>query len=132
VTKRDDATLKALFASGTLPTGQSFADLIESMLDIATPRALTIVSGMITRTQFMHRLDTEDQAASDTLTTVNGGSDGQLLLLMLTSASRTVTVEAAGLGNLDIDTNYSMNSLKKYLLLVYHSTEAKWHQLLRT
>jgi len=56
---------------------------------------LTIASGVITVTQAFHIVDTEADAASDDLTTINGGADGYLLQLRQATGTRDVVVKHA-------------------------------------
>lgn len=51
---------------------------------------LSIVSGAITADRSVHKIDTEGAAASDELTTINGGVDGDLLFLRSANANRIV------------------------------------------
>lgn len=53
---------------------------------------LTIASGVITATQSRHYVDTEGDAASDNLDTIEGGSDGMLLVISPANDNRTVVL----------------------------------------
>ncbi|HUX00311.1 MAG TPA: hypothetical protein VMY35_04960, partial [Phycisphaerae bacterium] len=71
---------------------QSFGDQdVTDVLSIAfqTSTELTIADGVVTATQGVHRIDTQDAAASDDLDTINGGSDGKWLLVRAEHADRT-------------------------------------------
>lgn len=59
---------------------------------------LTIASGAISIDSVGHTVDTESDAASDALATINGGSHGDLLILSAANAARTVVIEH-GTGN---------------------------------
>jgi hypothetical protein len=52
----------------------------------------TISSGAITPTKSLIVVDTEGAAASDTLDTISGGSEGQILFIRCANASRVVTL----------------------------------------
>lgn len=54
---------------------------------------LTIAAGAITITQSYHTVDTESDAASDDLDTINGVAVGQLVVLFPASAARTVVLK---------------------------------------
>lgn len=60
---------------------------------------LTIATGAITVTGSFHELDTEASAATDDLDTINGGNDGDILILQTTNQGRDVTVKN-GTGNI--------------------------------
>jgi hypothetical protein len=60
---------------------------------------LEISSGAITVTQTYHQVDTEGSAASDELTMINGGTDGDVLVLLPLSAARDVKI-VDGTGNI--------------------------------
>lgn len=54
---------------------------------------LTIASGGITITSSVHIVDTQGDAASDNLNTINGGSTGSILVLTTADSSRDVTLK---------------------------------------
>lgn len=60
---------------------------------LAAATELTIASGAVTVTQSRHTIDTEGDASTDDLTTINGGTDGQLLWLTAASGSRDVVIK---------------------------------------
>jgi len=64
-----------------------------------------------------YALDTEDAAASDTLHTVSGLSDGDEVLLSLQNAARTVVV-VDNVGNLKLQANFTLNAVEDVLRLV--------------
>jgi len=91
------------------------------------PTELTIDTGAITVTQVYHRIDTESNAASDDLDTINGGSAGQLLVIRPENGSRTVVVKHNTgniwmLGGDDLD----LDDITDHLLFVYDATNSKW------
>ena len=57
---------------------------------------LTIASGVITVWDDYHLVDTEGDASSDDLTTINGGQHGQVLILRAADSARTVNVAEGG------------------------------------
>lgn len=61
---------------------------------------LTIASGVITVWDDYHLVDTEGDASSDDLTTINGGQHGQVLILRAADSGRTVSVAEGGNINL--------------------------------
>lgn len=97
--------------------------------DVRTPDdgELTISGGSITVTGAKHSVDTESDAASDDLDTINGGASGQILFLTANNTARTVVIKH-NVGNivtpsgLDIaldDTNISV-------LLQYDNASSQW------
>lgn len=65
-------------------------------LNFVAATELTISSGAITKTQFVHKIDTESDAGTDDLDTINGGSEGDILLLhAISGGSRNVVLKHA-------------------------------------
>lgn len=92
-------------------------------LTATTPTELTIASGVITVTQLAHTVDTESDAASDDLVTINGGSGEQLLLLRPASGARTVVLKH-GSGNIECPggTDISLAEASDSVLLWWNGT----------
>jgi len=67
--------------------------VIDGFLNLGTPSVLTISSGEITVTKSFHFIATEGGAASDDLTTINGGSEGDILVLCANDNTETVVVK---------------------------------------
>lgn len=92
---------------------------------------LTIASGIVTATRTRHRIDTESDAASDDLDTINGGTDGDLLILQGANAARVVTVKDAvdniQLAGSDFDLNHPLDTLT----LMYDGTNSMWVEISR-
>lgn len=64
--------------------------------------ALTIQGGAITVTDpGVYAIDTEDAAASDDLDTINGGSEGDVIVLKLANDAHNVVLKD-GTGNFDL------------------------------
>ena len=62
---------------------------------------LTIAAGVITITQSYHRVDTQADAASDTLDTISGGENGDVIFLRAENVARVVTL-SHGSGNISL------------------------------
>lgn len=62
-------------------------------VNFPTSTELTIATGAVTVTQSIHSIDTESDAASDDLDTINFPSNVDLLLLTAANAARTVTLK---------------------------------------
>jgi hypothetical protein len=93
------------------------------ILSFATPTELTISGGVATMTQTRHQIDTEGDAATDDLDTINGGSEGQILILKAINGARTVVVKH-GTGNIaTADTvDISLDEFRKFIVLMYQGS----------
>ena len=89
---------------------------------------LTISSGAITVTNSYHEVDTESDAGSDDLVTINGGTDGQLLLIRAANSGRTVVVKD-GTGNIYLhgSADYSLDDGSDTLHLMYIGSD--WREI---
>ncbi len=109
--------------SGTIVlTDESIHALIAEVDDTTE---LTIAAGVITITQSYHRVDTQGDAASDDLDTINGGVIGRLLFIRPEDGARTVVVKHNTgniwlLGKVDV----SLDDVNDHILLIYDGT--KW------
>lgn len=88
---------------------------------------LTIASGAVTATQTWHRIDTEGDASSDDLDTINGGSDGRTLIFRAENTARTVVVKH-GTGNIQTFTgsDITLDETYKVVIAVYDGVLSKW------
>lgn len=93
---------------------------------------LTIASGAITVTGVNHTVDTEGDAASDDLDTINGGADGQILILSTENSSRDVVVTQAGNIATGGAANITLGNVNDELMLKYDSAQSKWLVLAAT
>lgn len=99
-----DAHVVATDASGNATITASHTvgkTLTAPGLVIPYARTLTIDSGAITvaATDGVIRVDTEDAAATDDLVTINGGTEGQILVISTQANARGVTIKHAA-GNI--------------------------------
>lgn len=83
----------------------------------STTPEITISGGEITVSQSYARVDTEGEATTDDLDTINGGKIGQLLIIRPRNSARTVVVKDAT-GNLDINGDFTMNHGRDCLVLL--------------
>ena len=102
------------------------AAIIQTLLTDGSTE-LTIATGAITVTQTFHRIDTEADAASDNLDTINGGADGQFLVMRAENGGREVVVTTAGNITTSDGNNVALDELYKFLLLVYDGNRSKWN-----
>lgn len=91
---------------------------------------LTISAGAVTKTQGYHRIDTESDAASDDLTDINGGSEGEIIIIRAENDARDVVVKynLAKIylwGGVDV----TLDTDKKHIMLIHDGT--RWNELMR-
>lgn len=88
---------------------------------------LTIASGVITATNNYHKVDTESAASNDILDTINGGADGYVLILVLSSSSHTVTI-GHNTGNILCigSRSITLQNDSDYAILIYSGALSKW------
>ena len=91
---------------------------------------LTIASGEITVVNSHHKIDTESDASTDDLVTINGGVGGQILLIQPANTARTI-VAKDGTGNLRLNGDFTMDSSTDSLLLM-NVTASYWMEISRS
>ena len=110
--------------------GTALTTIVTSLVGFGPPTEKTISAGAITVTGSsywrFHTLDTQDDDPSDDLTTITGGSAGELLLLKPVNDARTIVCKNGA--SLLLGTDFTMDSLKDALLLVCISLSV-WHPL---
>lgn len=79
---------------------------------------LTISGGVVTKTKGYHSIDTQGGAGSDDLDTINGGSEGDVLLLRAENAARTVVLKD-GTGNLQLGSDITLDDIDLIAPLLY-------------
>lgn len=110
----------------TTPAAGTFTTLTATKQLFAAATELTLSSDAVTATQAVHTIDTQADAASDDLATINGGADGQILLIRANHADRTIVVKSATGNILTGGTDITLDDTNKYLLLVYDGALSKW------
>ena len=98
-----------------------FDDMIElSKFNTEDASELTVATGVIAVTQMFHSVDTQADAASDDLDTINGGAEGDIVFLIPEDSARVVTLKN-GTGNiLTINGNdLSLHSPGSIVLLMH-------------
>ena len=92
---------------------------------------LTIAAGVITVTGSYHTVDTQDNDAADDLDTINGGIDGQILVLRTENNAHDVTVKD-GADNIQLlGGDFVMGSTTRKLYLFYDANETNWLEIAR-
>jgi hypothetical protein len=89
---------------------------------------LTISAGVITATQTYHRVDTESMDPTDDLVTINGGTEGHILIIRASDTDRTVVVKD-GTGNLQLTADMSLDNTQDTLTMIYDGTN--WLEISR-
>ena len=93
---------------------------------------LTIASGAITATGSLHLVDTEGDAASDDLVTINGGTTGSRLILRSADPSRDTTLKdyTGSSGNLFLAGDFTLTSTMDTITLI--KLGSNWFELSRS
>lgn len=91
---------------------------------------LTIASGVITVTNSYHIVDTEGGAATDDLDTINGGVDGEIIVIRTASTLRDIVVKN-GTGNIVLagGADITLTNLRDKITLMYDSVANEWTEL---
>lgn len=97
------------------------------LLNFEAATELTINAGAITITQNYHRVDTEDDDATDDLDTINGGAAGMMLILRQENSARDVTLRH-GIGNIRTSTgaNLTLGTANSIAILIYDGALSAW------
>lgn len=95
---------------------------------------LVIAAGVITATHSYHAIDTEAAAATDDLTSIEAGLDGQIIILRTVADARVVTAKdgAAAANTLALSGDFIMNSVRDRLMLQYDLSLLQWVELNRS
>jgi len=101
---------------------------------MGAPTELTIASGAITVTQSYHIVDTEGDAGTDDLDTINGGVDGMRLVLRSADNARDVTVVQDVAKNIRLDApgNFTLDFRADRIELMYDADLSLWVELSRS
>jgi len=95
-------------------------DEVCRLISLTSAQTVTISNDTITMTQSFHLVDTENGASTDDLSTINGGSAGDLLFLRPVSSSRQVVIKH-GVGNIKTPSGLDvlLDSTDKLVALAY-------------
>ena len=92
----------------------------------------TIATGVITITAPGRlAIDTEGGAATDDLDTINGGSDGDVIIAGSVSVGRTVTFKD-GTGNMRLAGDFTATHFQDQIVLMYYGAISAWVELSRS
>ena len=90
---------------------------------------VTIAAGVITITRSYFNIDTEANAATDDLDTINGGVDGRVIVIKANATTRTVVVKD-GTGNIQCAGDFSMDNTEDIMTLIFDGTN--WLEISRS
>lgn len=98
--------------------GHNLREIVE--LEFENAAALMISNGAITRTQVYHQVDTANSIPTDDLDTINGGTEGDLLIIWPEDGARTVVVKH-NTGNIWLSgkADISLDDTDDHLMLIY-------------
>lgn len=105
------------------------ANSTDTKLNGGADSELTIATGEITITKTFHSVDTESDAASDDLDTINGGTDGDIIVLRAQDSARSVVIKD-GTGNIASAGDFTMDNVHDMITLIYDGTS--WLELSRS
>jgi hypothetical protein len=96
---------------------------IHDIISVGTATELTISAGAITITGGQHTVDTEGDAASDDLDTINGGISSNFVLLRAENTARTVVIKNAT-GNIHTiaGNDVTLDDIEKAALIFFDGT----------
>jgi len=106
--------------------GYNISNLGKLSFDAATE--LTISGGAITVSQTFHTVDTESDASTDDLNTINGSGVSDVIYLRAANAAHTVVIKHGADNIVTPDGNdYELDDANKIIQLIYDSSDSKWH-----
>ena len=88
-----------------------------------------ILAGAVTVTkEGYYKLDTEGNASTDTLTTITGGNDGEVIVVSQANSSRVITI-SHGAGNIRLSgtSNFTFTSTSTYMQMMKRGPN--WYQI---
>ena len=104
-------------------------NFLKANIALEAPVELTIdAGGEITKTKTYHTVDTLLDALTDNLDIINGGSDGDLLILQANHTDRTVVIRD-DVGNIHCGGDIHLDSTHKVVEFIYDAALAEWHPL---
>lgn len=110
-------TIAEFFTNLGLTVEQNGTFTIDNKFSLGSQTEKTISAGEITIDKSYHTIDTEANAASDDLDTINGGVEGDILFITSQSSSRDVVLKN-GTGNLILGSDYTLTSINDMAQLI--------------
>ena len=103
---------------------------IDGFFGFAGRSELTIATGVVTATRSFHAIDTQNDDSTDDLDTINGGVQGDILVIRAINSARTVVVKDA-VGNIFTAGDFSMDHNQDRLTLMM-GEGSNWFELSRS
>ena len=129
----EDLVAEKILVVNSEANGISMGDTYGEGCGFLAPTELIIDAGIIAVTGSskwrFHSIDTEGDAASDNLTTINGGNAGEILILQAINDARTIVCQIGT--SLKLSYEFSLNNIEDKLVLVCVSSGI-WHELTRS
>jgi hypothetical protein len=101
---------------------------VGGFLNIGTPSSLTISGGVVTATKSNHTIAGEG-ALPDNLDTINGGTDGDVLVLRAANVLEAITVKD-GTGNINCAGDFTMDQTLDTITLMHNGST--WVEISRS
>lgn len=103
----------------------------QSFVSFGSALDVTIAGGVITATQSYHKINPENLDPTDDLDTINGASNGRLLILRSVNSAKDVVVKD-GTGNIQLEgsLDFTLGNVKDRLILLGGSND--WKELSRS
>ena len=115
-----------------LAAGQTNQNLLTGRkINFPLNKTLTVASGVIAVTANRHYVATEGGAGTDDLDTINGGEDGQILVLSSSTSGQDVTLKD-GTGNLRLAGDYTLTAVGDTITLIYDAAASSWFEVSRS
>jgi hypothetical protein len=101
---------------------------LEQPVNLGARSRLTISGGAVTMTESFHKIRIENFGVdiTDDLDTINGGTDGDMLVLVASDSTETVVCKD-GTGNLAMTGDFSLTHTQDTIVYVYNGTN--WLEL---
>ena len=117
--------------AGSVTSGKLSGDMeMPGMFGLGDPEEVTIASGVITVTKSFVRIETEGGASTDALTSISGGSQGDIIYLTAKDGSHDVVVTHGTPIRLAGGADFTMNGFKDKMKLIKLGGE--WHEVSRS
>lgn len=92
---------------------------------------ITISGGKINAESSFLVLDSEGGAPTDSLDTIDGGNNGQRLILQSRLSSRDITIKD-GTGNMELSGDFTLSNISDTIELIYRGDTGFWYELTRS
>jgi hypothetical protein len=124
----DNATSTQLTITDTEATFEGNLD-VAGFINLGAEEGLVISSGAVTATKSLIQLNNESGAATDDLDTINGGSDGDILIVMSATSGQDPTLKD-GTGNMRLAGDCTLSTSQDTIGLIYRGSF--WYELFRS